>query len=140
MGFVNLDSSAFVADDQLVQALRARAVPLDCSEDPWLFRQGDEPDGLYILHSGDAIMQMDSPLGEKLLELHLAPGSLLGLPGLIGNRAYSMSARAGNGAEVSFLSRDEFAKVMLSEPMLAMSILRVLAAEVHTARTAIANG
>ena len=139
MDSVNLDSSAFVADDELVRALRSRAVQVHCSQDRILFRQGDEPTGLYIVHGGDATMWMDSPLGEELLRIPLAPGSLLGLPGLVGSKTYSMSADAKKGAEISFLSREEFSKVMLSEPMLAMSILRVLAAEVHTARLALAN-
>jgi CRP/FNR family transcriptional regulator len=136
---VNLDSSAFVADDELVQALRARAVPLDCSEDRVLFRQGDEPNGLYILHKGEATMRMDSPLGDELLCIRLAPGSLLGLPGVIGNKTYSMSASARSGSELSFVSHEAFSKFMLSETRLAMSLLRVLAAEVHTARIALAN-
>ena len=139
MDSVNLDSSAFVADDELVRALRSRALPVDCSQNRVLFQQGDEPNGLYILHEGEATMRMDSPLGGELLRIPLAPGSLLGLPGLIGNKIYSMSAHASQGAQISFVSREEFSKFMLSEPTLAMSVLRVLAAEVHTARLAMAN-
>ena len=64
------------------------------------------------------------------------PGSVLGLPGLIGNGAYSMSADAKTGAEISFLSHEEFQKLMLNEPEVGMKILRVLAAELRTARMA----
>lgn len=136
---MKLDSSAFVADEELLASLRDRATPVDCSQDRELFRQGQEPFGLFILHSGEAAMRMQSPSGDEVVMMRATPGSLLGLPGLIGNKAYSMSAHANQGAVVSFVSRDEFSKLMLREPSLALSILRVLAAEVRTARVAMAN-
>jgi CRP-like cAMP-binding protein len=64
------------------------------------------------------------------------PGSLLGLPGLVGNRPYSLSVFANAGSEVSFVSQQVFSELMLSEPGLSMMILRVLANEVRSARMA----
>jgi len=43
---MNFDSSAFVAEPDLISALRQRAFPVDCREDRELFHQGDEPTGL----------------------------------------------------------------------------------------------
>jgi CRP-like cAMP-binding protein len=137
---VNFDASAFVGDEQLIRALRERSRPVDCSEDRVLFCQGDEPVGLYILHSGDAAMAMHDPGGELVMALPIMPGSLLGLPGVISNIAYSLSATAKQGAEVSFVPRDEFSHLMLTEPGVAVQILRVLAAEVRTARIAACKG
>jgi CRP/FNR family cyclic AMP-dependent transcriptional regulator len=139
MEFVNFDSSAFVADPSLVEALRVRAVPVDCSRDRILFRQGDPADGLFILLKGEASLRLDSPVGGEVLTMPAIPGSLLGLPGLIGSKSYSMSCEAKAGAEIRYLHRDDFSHLMLTEPELAMMILRVLAAEVRTARTAMAN-
>jgi len=138
--FVNFDTSAFVGDEQLIRALKERARPVDCSEDRVLFCQGDEPVGLYILHSGNAAITMRNPEGEEVLALPVAPGSLLGLPGVVSNVAYSLSATAKQGAEVSFVPRDQFSHLMLSEPGVAVLILRVLAAEVRTARIAACKG
>ena len=133
---MNLDSSAFVADQELIQALRGRAAAVDCDEDRVLFQQGDAPAGLYILHAGEATLTMDSP-GDEVISFGAKPGSLLGLPGVVGNTAYSLSAVARKGSQVSFVSRDDFSTLMLSEPKLAMMILRVLANEVRSARLAI---
>lgn len=119
-----------------MEALRQRAVPVQCAQDRVLFRQGDPPNGLYILHSGEATLRLEAPTGAPVIAMPAAPGSLLGLPGLIGNGAYTMTAEAKMGAEISFLSREEFQKLMLTEPNLGMMILRVLAAEVRTARMA----
>jgi len=133
---VKLDSAAFVADQQLLSALKERSTRIDCEQDRVLFNQGDEPAGLYIFHTGHVMLTMRSPLGELVMDVAAVPGSLLGLPGLIGNQGYSLSAFARAGTEVSFVTRDAFSHMMLTEPPLSLLILRVLAAEVRTARMA----
>ncbi len=136
---MKLDSSAFVADPALVQALEQRATPVDCTQDRLLFRQGDAPTGLFIFHNGEVVLSMNAPNGQSIVKITAAPGSLLGLPGLVSNQGYSLSAKARRGAQISFLNRDTFSKLMLSEPSLSMMILRVLAAEVRTARQALSK-
>lgn len=136
---MKLDSSAFVAEQELFEALAKRAVPMDCTEDHVLFRQGEPPQGLYLLRNGYALMTMESLTGDVVICTTAGSGSLLGLPGLIGNEPYSLSAKALKGAEVCFLGKDEFSRLMLTEPALSLKMLRVLAAEVRTARQAVTN-
>jgi CRP-like cAMP-binding protein len=136
---VQLDSSAFVADPEVVQALAQRATPLDCKEDRILFRQGEMPSGLYILQSGEATLSMDSGAGDVVLSFQTTAGSLLGLPGLVGNCPYSLGAVARAGARLSFITRDDFTSIMQANPMLSLKILQILAAEVHSARRAICS-
>jgi CRP-like cAMP-binding protein len=137
---MKLDAAAFVADRELVDALMAHSVPVDCAEDRLLFKQGDPPHGLYVLQSGGVRLVMQSHLGDTLLDMPALENSLLGLPGLIGGSPYSLSAFAEKGAAVGFVSREEFARIMLSAPAIAVGILRVLAAEVRTARMALVEG
>ena len=137
---MNLDSAAFVADEQLIRALRQRSAPVDCSKDRVLFCQGDDPAGLYILHQGHVALSMCDEEGDVVLTMAAGPGSLLGLPGVVGNCPYSLSAAARQGSEVSFVSREGFSNLMLTDPGLAVLILRVLAAEVRTARIAACKG
>ena len=80
---------------------------------------------------------MASPDGKPILSAHAAEGSLLGLPGLIGNEPYTLTAIAHRGAELSFVTRAQFTSLMQSDPLLSMTILQVLAAEVRSARNAI---
>ena len=134
---MNFDASAFDAEPELIRALSRRAKVVDCDQDRVLFHQGDEPVGLYILHAGEVFVSMDSPCGDEVISFSVHPGSLLGLPGVVGNSAYSLSAVARRGSEIAFVSRDDFACMMLSEPQLSMMILRMLANEVRTARMAI---
>jgi CRP-like cAMP-binding protein len=137
---MTMDPTAFVADPELVDALREHSQPVECEGDRVLFTQGDPPRGLYIFLKGAVRLVMRSQLGDLLMDMPALEGSLLGLPGLIGGAPYSLSAFAQKGSEVGFVSRDEFARIMLSQPPIAVGILRVLAAEVRTARMALVEG
>lgn len=136
---MKLDSSAFVADQELLDALEKRSTRIVCTEDRILFNQGAPPEGLYILRSGRAMLSMASPAGDRLMATPVSSGALLGLPGVIGNQPYSLTAKVEKGSELSFIARDDFSELMLKDPSLSLRVLRVLAAEVRTARTAITN-
>lgn len=137
---MKLDPSAFVADQELLDALEKRSTPVVCDEDRVLFRQGDEPTGLYVLRSGSAMLTMASEAGEIILRTSVTKGALLGLPGFIAGQPYSLSAKAAKGAQLGYVSRDEFAELMLRNPALSVKVLSVLAAEVRSARIAISRG
>ena len=133
------DPSAFVAEPDLISALSQHAIPLDCSEGRRLFRQGDDPSGLFVLHSGDATMILENDGGVQVARVAMPPSSILGLPALVSDKPYSMSAVAMKGAMVGFVNRNDFSALMLTEPMLALMIVRVLAAEVRSTRAAISE-
>ena len=136
---MKLDPSAFVADPELIQALEQRSTPVNCGEERVLFRQGDIPEGLYILNAGQTVLTMNTPSGEELISVEAPAGSLLGLPGLVGNEPYTLTATARTGAKLHFVHRDDFTGMMKTDPSLGLKILQVLAAEVRSARRALAN-
>lgn len=131
------DPSAFLADQELIRALSEHATPFVCDDDRVLFQQDEPAVGLYILHEGEVMLSMTSNQGQTILSVQARGGSLLGLPGLIGNQPYSLTAVAHAGARISFLSRPEFLALMQSDAALSFKILQVLAAEVRSARQAI---
>lgn len=134
---MHLDPASFAVDPALIHTLEAHATPIDCHAECILFRQGDPPVGLYILKSGSATLLMNSAAGSPIISIAASAGSLLGLPGVVGDRPYTLSAIAHPGARVSFLPRDRFLALMKSDPALTVKILQVLAAEVRSARQAI---
>jgi len=139
---VQLDPSAFLADPELIQALEKRATTISCGEDRILFRRGDQPTGLYILRAGEAAISMESEGDTDALPLSClaTTGSLLGLPGVIADQPYSLTAIARKGANIGFVSKEAFNSLMQSEQCLMAKILQVLAAEVRSARLAITQG
>jgi CRP-like cAMP-binding protein len=134
---LKLDPSAFLANPELIAALEKRSTAISCNGERVLFHQGDAPAGVYILHHGEVTLTLESAGGKPILSSQAGAGSLLGLPGLVGNEPYTLTAIAGTGAEVSFVSRDQFTALMQSDPLLSLKILQVLAAEVRSARKAI---
>lgn len=135
---MQLDPTAFVADPELIGVLEKKATLLDCASERVLFMQGDPPVGVYLLRSGSARLTMESPDGKPIVSVTVSSGSLLGLPGLLGNQPYTLTATAEAGAVVGFIPRDQFTALMQSEPLMALKMLAVLAAEVRSARRAIA--
>jgi CRP-like cAMP-binding protein len=136
---MKMDPSAFVADPELIQALEKRSTAILCGGDRVLFTQGDNPQGLFIIDQGETTLTMMSPTGDELVSIQASAGSLLGLPGLIGNEPYSLTAIARDGAQISFIPREEVTSLMRTAPSLALKMLQVLAAEVRSARHALSN-
>lgn len=134
---MKLDASTFVADPELIQALQKRSVPVFCDESRVLFLQGDPAEGLYILNSGEVTLTMTSDAAESIVSVHAVPGSLLGLPALVGNQPYTLTAMAESGARLSFITHENFNSLMQNDPLMALKVLQVLAAEVRSARNAI---
>ena len=134
---MKLDPSTFVADPGLIMALQKRSVPVSCSETRTLFLQGDPADGLYILNTGKVTLTMVSDTAEPIVSVRAVPGSLLGLPALVGNQPYTLTAIAQPGARLSFITRENFNSLMQNDPLMALKVLQVLAAEVRSARNAI---
>jgi CRP-like cAMP-binding protein len=128
------DSSAFVADPDLLRVLETRATPVLCRTEKLLFNQDEPPAGIYIIREGGATLAMHSFDGRQIFSIEAPPGSLLGLPALISDQPYSLTAIAHAGAKVSFVGRSDFFAIVQADPLLSMKMLKVLAAEVRTAR------
>jgi CRP-like cAMP-binding protein len=129
--------SAFVAGKELTEELERHSTPVSCARECLLFHQGDEPVGVYIVLKGRATLTMQSASGEVILRLKAGPGSVLGLPGVIANKPYSLTAVAQRGARVGFVTRNDFAAMMSEQAMFSLKVLQVLADHVHAARQAI---
>jgi CRP/FNR family transcriptional regulator len=134
--FSQFDPAAFVADRELIHALDACSTPVPCKSERVLFRQDEPSVGVFIVHKGAVTLSMMSQDGHSLLAAQARPNSLLGLPGVIGNQPYSISANAGVGAKVSFVSSGDLNALMQADPALSTKILEVLAAEVRSMRKA----
>jgi CRP-like cAMP-binding protein len=66
-------------------------------------------------------------------------GSILGLPAVIGDQPYSLTAIAEKSSVVRFVSRGEFDDVVRADLSLYPYVLQVLAAEVRAARSAVTD-
>ncbi len=136
---MQLDPSTFQADPELLRALEECATAVEIPTEHILFRQGDPPIGLYVLTKGGATVTMKSEDGDPIMSMEAASGSVLGLPAVVGNQPYSLSARAHHGSWVGFVSRAKFNVLIQADPSLMVKVLQVLANEVRSARLAISK-
>jgi CRP-like cAMP-binding protein len=132
-----VEQNSFAADRKLFEALENHSQSISCDEGGILFRQGEAPAGLYIIQSGEAALMRESPSGRAIICLNAVSGSLLGLPGLVANEPFTLTAMVRKGSTVRFVTRNDFEDLMRSEPSLNVSVLQVLAAEVRSARIAL---
>jgi len=132
-----LDPSSFLADPELLRELERRTVDVPCETDRVLFHQDDPSAGAYILRKGSVTLSMTGQNGQSLFTVHVAPGSVIGLPAAISNMPYSLNATALAGAKIGFIGCDDLHALMQAEPLLSLKMLQILAAEVRTARKAI---
>ena len=102
-----------------------------------LFRQGESPNGVYVVCSGSAYLGMKSESGAELLSLAIPAGSLVGLAGIFANECHRFYAVALPGSEIRFISRLDFEELVLTEPTLYPMLLRALAADVNSAQIAL---
>jgi CRP-like cAMP-binding protein len=66
-------------------------------------------------------------------------GSLLGVPAVVANKPYSLTAEAEEGAEVCVVPGEDFVRLMRSDPALSFHVLQVLAEEVRFARETLSH-
>jgi CRP-like cAMP-binding protein len=135
----SMKHDSFIADGRLIEALRQSSQPVSCIEGRILFSQGDAQVGVYIIENGEAALMMTSDSGNVILCLHTGAGSVLGLPAVIGDEPYSLTAMARKGSEVSFVTCDDFEELLGTNPSLNRYILDVLANEVRATRHAISD-
>jgi CRP-like cAMP-binding protein len=126
--------NSFIADGILIEALERRSVSLPCENGLFLFRQGEVPTGLYIIHSGAASLLIKAENGDEVAYFTVGAGSILGLPAIIAREPYSLSAIACEHSEVRFVETEAFNELIQEQPSLFPKVLEVLAAEVRSAR------
>jgi CRP-like cAMP-binding protein len=133
-----IDNSLTV-NHKLIEALKNRSLPVPCDEGRTLFIQGESCGGVYILENGEASLVLNASSGRAVMCIHTGSGSLLGLSEVVGREPYDMTAMVRKGAEVRFVSRENFEEFIKAEPWFYPDFLEVLAAEVRSARQAFSS-
>jgi CRP-like cAMP-binding protein len=124
------------ADDDLIATLVKRSRPVECDARGVLFRQGEIPERIHLLESGEAVLTMVSHTGETVLCLHVGPGSLLGLPALLADEPYTLTAQIREGSRARLISRKDFNDLIKRDAASCRKVLTLVAAEVGAARRA----
>jgi CRP-like cAMP-binding protein len=131
------ESSAFVGDQDLLEILEERARPVEFCRDLVLFRQGDPPSGVFIVKNGFAVLTMTSS-AKIVMQVVTGVDSILGLPAVLGDSPYSLTADVTVDSHVDFLAKEDLVELMRTDPLLSMMLLQILSGEIRAARQALA--
>ena len=130
--------SDYVAAGELAQEIGERATPYSRPVDGILFREGDPPTKLYLLRKGKVTLTMHSA-DREVMRVRAGAGSLIGLPAVVSNEPYSLTATASTDAEILQIGPEEFCRLVESRPGLCVEALKILAAEIRSVRKALAD-
>ena len=128
------NNRAFVADTVLLTALRAHAEAHVCQGIETLFCQGGLPEAVFLLREGQVTLTTEAAGRRRVFARQTMPGSIFGLPGVIGDTPYSLTAMADSGTQLEVVSREAFHRLLRERPEMSFHALRILAAEVQAAR------
>jgi CRP-like cAMP-binding protein len=124
-----------VADAELQDSLckySSTTVKLNARE--FLFRQGEEARGCYLVRRGTVLLYMEAKAGKRVLGRELGTGGIVGLPATINSNPLSLTCRVVEDAELAFLSRNDLTELMRNNVSAAMKILDLLSTEVQLTR------
>ena len=98
-----------------------------------LFREGEEPTGVHILHNGWVNLVFATRNGNAKPLRVAQPGQILGLSCIVTQRPHDCTATARTACEAGFIARDEFLRMLDDSPAVWFSVLRLLSSEVTAA-------
>jgi CRP/FNR family transcriptional regulator, cyclic AMP receptor protein len=122
-----------VPEGELAAEVLRRSSPFAFPIDRVLFREGEAPNGIFLVRNGSVTLTLLSG-GQVVMCARAEAGSLIGLPSTVSEKPYSMTAKATHGAEIRRLSPEGFRELMKTHPGLSIEVIRILAGEVRAVR------
>jgi len=99
-----------------------------------LFVEGEMPRGIFILCSGRAKLTTSSTEGKTLIVKIAEPGEVLGASATILGKPYEVSAETIEAAQLNFLKRDDFLKLLGTNVDVCMHTAQQLSEKYHAAQ------
>lgn len=104
-----------------VQEFMSYLEPQQLPEGDFLFKQGDSPDGLYLLESGQVSVLLELPNGLNKRLRTFNSGTILGEMGLYAKAPRSAAIKADQFSHLYYLSTAAFSRMETEAPLLAIT-------------------
>ena len=97
-----------------------------------LFKENDQPAGLYCIESGSVKIFKDEPADQERI-LHLATaGEILGLHSVVNNHIYTNSATAISETRASFITAHDFMNLINSNNTYKLLVMKSLCSRIDS--------
>ena len=104
-----------------------------------LFNEGDQPRGIYLIHSGTIDLLMRARNGDWKRMRSASAGDILGLESVVSLRPNDATARAITSCDLGFIERESFLRVLDESPAIWFSVLRLLSQGVNASYDSLRN-
>ena len=111
-------------------ALADRELVMKFDDGEILFREGEQPRGVYVLRSGTTKLLFSARNGSAKPLREAQPGQILGLSSVVTPRVHDCTATCAGPCEVAFIERETFLRALEEQPAVWFSVLHVLSNEV----------
>ena len=96
-----------------------------------LFREGDEPRGVYVVHSGEVELAFSGANGAHKTFRIAVKDDVVGLGDAVSNRHHECTATTCTAARIGFIPLEELQHALAEKPALWLAIARLLCADVN---------
>lgn len=117
-------------DDKKLRLVAMMAERLNYHPGDYIAREGDTPEAVFIVLSGEVILSRSTPCGQ-LQALTLSNGSLFGDVPILCGGTYLGNATAQTDVAILRLDKDLFFELLRTVPDFAIAVCRDLAGRVY---------
>ena len=103
-----------------------------CPAGKVLFRDGEEPRGIYILQSGQVDLIYSARNGHTKPLRTAGEGQILGVGDVVARRSHDCTATCRSNVDVGFIPRDEFLRAIDTNPAVWFRVLQLLSEDVNS--------
>ena len=96
-----------------------------------LFREGQDPQGVYVLRSGQVDLVFAAKTGQAKPLRVAEAGQILGLSCIVSRKPHDCTATARSSATVGFIEKTTFQRLLEEQPTLWFKVLQYISAEVN---------
>jgi CRP/FNR family cyclic AMP-dependent transcriptional regulator len=114
-------------DDEAARKLCQLMEGIDCKEETFLFRAGDEGDAMYLIERGKVRICVQATDGREMTLTELGRGDFFGEMALLDGQRRSADAIVAEDSRLAVLSREHFLSFVRSSPDIALEMLTALA-------------
>jgi CRP-like cAMP-binding protein len=97
-----------------------------------LFFEGEEPRGVYLIHSGTMDLVFSAKDGRAKALRVAKGGQIVGLSSVFSHRTHDYTATVRTTCEVGFVDAPTFHHLLESSPTIWFSVLRLLSEDVNS--------
>lgn len=96
-----------------------------------LFREGEEPAGVYFLHSGEVDLCFATGKSEPRSLLVADAGQILGITCVMSGRKHDCTATTRSACMTGFVEKEKFLRLLDEQPALWLSVLQMISTNIN---------